>query len=400
MTIQPCFSDFLESQEKKEKARAIPVDEMKGVFISNTEMQMHTVAFMALITDLRWESGQILRIRFLETNSSETYERILRTAREWSKYSNILFTLSQDNDAEIRITFSDKGDYSRVGRSSESIDINEHTMNLKNYTSFPHILHEFGHALGAIHEHQNPSNGLVWDEGKVTGNIEREWGWTTDQIQRNIFEKYNKTTTQFSEFDVNSIMIYPIPKGWAKDKNGEEITIDWKDSLSTTDKRFINANYPGMSIYFNYQETLTGNCTYEVSDDVKFESKKGYLEMSHRGQSYIKIKFDQPKTYEEKKIYTKANLKIVHHTMRATDRPGYSPVDIYINGKMWRREYTTPASSQSEDDSLLSQEDISLFLEDGDNEIILKLSEGATNSYCLEKLVIEMDRKTHYTSRA
>ena len=29
------------------------------------------------------------------------------------------------------------------------------------------VLHEFGHALGLIHEHQNPEGGIEWNEPAV-----------------------------------------------------------------------------------------------------------------------------------------------------------------------------------------------------------------------------------------
>jgi hypothetical protein len=42
------------------------------------------------------------------------------------------------------------------------------------------VLHEFGHALGAIHEHQHPAAGIPWDKPKVYEYYARQH-WSIDQ---------------------------------------------------------------------------------------------------------------------------------------------------------------------------------------------------------------------------
>lgn len=89
-------------------------------------------------------------------------------------YANITFSMV-DANGDIRITFNpDLGSWSYVGLGCKSskIKATDPTMNLgwiddKSANLDPNekgtILHEFGHALGMMHEHQSPARG-----GKLT----------------------------------------------------------------------------------------------------------------------------------------------------------------------------------------------------------------------------------------
>lgn len=101
------------------------------------------------------------------------------------------------------------------------------------------VLHEFGHALGCIHEHQHPENGIPWDKEKAYAYYGQQ-GWTRHEVNVQVFQKYSRLETQYSRFDPTSIMMYPIP---------EELTIGqfsvgWNVELSDTDKTFIGQLYP------------------------------------------------------------------------------------------------------------------------------------------------------------
>ena len=52
--------------------------------------------------------------------------------------------------------------------------------------------HEFGHALGMIHEHQNPAaqGEIPWDKPKVYAYYAQQ-GWSKDDVDTNIFEVYD-----------------------------------------------------------------------------------------------------------------------------------------------------------------------------------------------------------------
>jgi hypothetical protein len=103
------------------------------------------------------------------------------------------------------------------------------------------VLHEFGHALGCIHEHQHPTNGIPWDKRAVYDYYDRTNGWSEDETDSQIFVRYAQSETNFSRFDRRSIMLYAIPN---------ELTlgnyqVGWNTKLSASDKRFIATMYPG-----------------------------------------------------------------------------------------------------------------------------------------------------------
>ena len=80
-----------------------------------------------------------------------------------------------------------------------------------------HISHEFGHAIGCIHEHQNPSGGIDWNKSAVYKYYEgTPNNWSIEEVDSNIFQKYKIKQTQFTQLDVASIMMYPIPKEFCK----------------------------------------------------------------------------------------------------------------------------------------------------------------------------------------
>jgi hypothetical protein len=103
------------------------------------------------------------------------------------------------------------------------------------------VLHEFGHSLGCIHEHQNPSATIPWNREKVY----KTYGgspnfWSRQQVDVNLFQKYGADQTQFTEFDTHSIMLYPI----TKDLTDGTFEVGWNTELSDPDKAFIRAMYP------------------------------------------------------------------------------------------------------------------------------------------------------------
>jgi hypothetical protein len=103
------------------------------------------------------------------------------------------------------------------------------------------VLHEFGHALGMIHEHQSPSADIPWDREAV---YEYYAGppnyWSREQVDHNIFARYSHDQTNASLFDPASIMLYPIPPEFT----GGKLSVGWNRILSATDRAFIGQLYP------------------------------------------------------------------------------------------------------------------------------------------------------------
>ena len=102
------------------------------------------------------------------------------------------------------------------------------------------VLHEFGHAIGCIHEQASPAAAIPWNEPRVY-EFYREWQrWDDDTIYRNVLQRYSAAETLYSNFDPASIMQYPVPAHLTR--NGYEI--GWNTELSAGDKSFIARMYP------------------------------------------------------------------------------------------------------------------------------------------------------------
>ena len=201
----------------------------------------------AVITSKKWKSGQTLRVRFLDGDPI-VQQKIEVVAHQWSQYVNIQFAFGNTLDAEIRISCQPGGSWSYIGTDALTIDKNRPTMNYgwlhldtadEEYSRV--VLHEFGHALGLIHEHQHPEAGIPWNRDAVYRSyMSPPNNWTKEGVDNNLFAQFSKDITQFSHFDTKSIMLYPIPK--ALTTNGFEV--GWNTHLSETDKAFMGEIYP------------------------------------------------------------------------------------------------------------------------------------------------------------
>lgn len=204
----------------------------------------------AAIRSKLWLPGRTLRVRFLDGHPL-MHQRVSQHALRWCDHANISFDFGDHAEAEIRISFMYPGSWSAVGTDAlvrEYFGPNDPTMNFGwLHTDTPDteyrrvVLHEFGHALGLVHEHQSPSGGMQWNEEAV---YQRYSGppnhWSKETIRRNILHRYDATQTQFTQFDPDSIMLYAYPA---------ELTLDgrstqWNNDLSTQDIAFIEQLYP------------------------------------------------------------------------------------------------------------------------------------------------------------
>jgi hypothetical protein len=104
------------------------------------------------------------------------------------------------------------------------------------------VLHEFGHAIGMIHEHQNPLGGIQWNRDNVIRDLSGPPNsWDLATIEHNIFRRYDREHINGTEVDKKSIMLYAIPSHWTLDS----FQSDPNDLLSDVDKQHATTVYPG-----------------------------------------------------------------------------------------------------------------------------------------------------------
>ncbi len=147
---------------------------------------------------------------------------------------------------------SQDGSWSYVGQDCHTIQPQDATMNLAwvlpsgavaTQNERAVILHEFGHVLGLLHEHQSPAHG-----GTAVVNVQAALDmyrtgqhWPDQQIYDQVINVYKmKDVSNFSEVDTKSIMHYPQPK----ELTGLKEDIGYNKELSDLDKAYMVLQYP------------------------------------------------------------------------------------------------------------------------------------------------------------
>lgn len=247
--LKLCFDRML-ADDLQSKAYEVAIEENPGN-VAPVGVAMDgdapTRDYMALVAGKKWRPGRTLRIAFLDGVHS-VQERVRRYAMQWTRHANIRFQFVNARNADVRVSFGARGSWSYIGTDALLIDRDQPTMNFgwltpqtPDHEYSRVVLHEFGHMLGSYHEHQHPDTDIPWDREAVY----QYYGgppnyWSRADVDRNLFRKYERTISQFSQFDPDSIMLYPIPNSLTMG----DYEVGWNTVLSPTDTRFIAVAYP------------------------------------------------------------------------------------------------------------------------------------------------------------
>ncbi len=196
-----------------------------------------------------WQNGRTLRVKFLDGNPT-VQSKVQAVAKEWEALANLKLDFVTSGVAQIRISFAEEGfSWSTVGTDALTVPADKPTMNygwlepdteLREYQRV--VRHEFGHALGMIHEHQNPAaqGQIPWDKPKVYEYYAQQ-GWSKEDVDFNIFEVYSEDSTNHTAFDKTSIMQYAVPDSLTIGS----FAIGWNTEFSSIDSNFMRRQYPG-----------------------------------------------------------------------------------------------------------------------------------------------------------
>lgn len=205
----------------------------------------------AAVKAKRWKpTRKILNVDFLNDPADPTLkDRVKTAAAGWQDYMDLEFSFGA-GEPDILVNFGPgNGHWSYLGTDSLGKARNgQASMNFGWSGSPPRerdlrrvVLHEFGHAMSLIHEHQNPAANIPWNREAVLEYYRRTQGWDDDKIERNIFARYTEDSVNRTRYDPDSIMHYPIPRELVTDPL---FATAWNTRLSDADEAMANFLFP------------------------------------------------------------------------------------------------------------------------------------------------------------
>ncbi|MGC6373275.1 M12 family metallopeptidase [Pseudomonas sp. K2I15] len=176
-----------------------------------------------------WPNGSTLKIALYDTDG-EMAEAIKDAINEWLPHVNLKFDFVSGDEGDIRIVLNhfDESYGSALGTDAKNIPAYLPTIILPGDTLSPRFryvaLHEFGHALGALHAHQHPDSNIPWDKQKTYNDSYQRFGWDKDTVDKNILPLARNGQHRYQSYDGNSVMHYGIRSQWT--------SMDWAQSES------------------------------------------------------------------------------------------------------------------------------------------------------------------------
>ncbi|QVW24479.1 hypothetical protein KJF94_02535 [Pseudomonas hormoni] len=195
-----------------------------------------------------WAPGRSLRIAFLN-GDQDFKDAVKAAANNWLPHINLTFDFIEGNEGDIRIQ-SEAGIYWSYIGTDALLDTDDPTMYLSPDQHMPeffaaNVMHEFGHALGAEHEHLHPEASIPWNKEAVYAS----WGVNADAdendpkrqaVDERYFNLLDASEVNHSTYDPLSIMHYEVRQHWTHG----DVKIDLNLTLSEKDKAFMEKAYP------------------------------------------------------------------------------------------------------------------------------------------------------------
>ncbi|MEM8933778.1 MAG: hypothetical protein AAGE94_21490 [Acidobacteriota bacterium] len=239
-----------------------------------------------------WDPGSVVRVAF-DGGDATLRRQIAEVAAEWTAHAHLRLDFGDapayrswsaadtEYQAEIRVTFAGTGYHSTIGTDATDplvVGPGESSMTLAGFdvrrpaTWKATVRHEFGHALGLLHEHQQPSapcqRAFRWKDEPgyrltlddrhraITDRSGRQpgiytilgnapWHWPEARADHNLRKKPVSDAFESGPFDRASIMRYWFPPWMFRDGAAALCTPRERNLvLSDKDKAGVATLYP------------------------------------------------------------------------------------------------------------------------------------------------------------
>ncbi|WP_315833777.1 M12 family metallopeptidase [Bradyrhizobium prioriisuperbiae] len=198
------------------------------------------------LTEKKWNPDRrTLSVDFID--SPPFIDKVIKAAVGWHDTMSLRFQFGKGSP-DILVSFVDGGgSWSYIGTDSKyyagksipSMNFGWFNSTTPDNEFRRTTLHEFGHALSLIHEHQHPGSSISWKKDAVYAYYSN-LGWDSAKVDQNIFGKYDITQVNGSAYDRTSIMHYPIPAELVMNPTD---VVGWNDNLSPNDRVVMASLY-------------------------------------------------------------------------------------------------------------------------------------------------------------
>jgi serralysin len=292
-----------------------------------------------------WDNGSTILVKFMRGGSRMVREKVMLSAKQWEAFANITFKFVPDTTTtktDLRIKLGKgSGHNSAVGMEAIFRSQSEQTINFdtlffadadyyigklkakgidapynwpqieKEMKTDPNhwdnieltrvVMHEFGHALGLLHEQSFPG-AIKWNKSdSVYQYYKDSQGWDRDKVDFNVFEISEQFYTNGTTYDPKSIMHYSVDASETLD--GYSVKTNY--ILSAGDKALIAALYPKYQKESNLLVPKVTIDNFTKLDVINDPVRKGLV---------IRPSFD---------LKTNSKLGQVYFAARLVDEEGY-----------------------------------------------------------------------------